>query len=285
MAHDVLGNQDRKSYCSQIERGTRKLSDLTIRKFADRLDLPDTVVNPLLGLPVPDTDEVAPEDSAAQDLSQEVEDLRTQLKLSESLAVALAYKYAEGNPTDLDGALAGLEDALQVAAKERDKGALSSNLGEAVDDILQRVDEMNEAGDIDAADAALEDDLERRRAEHERRNAEHSRLLQKAIAQTQMTRNAAKLADRTLELVALDASSPEDQFHCLRALQRERYKEGLRRGTPFALAAAIGLAKKCVSIAPSQYLAAMAQNDLTITLQSQGIRTGGAEGAGLLAEG
>ena len=49
--------------------------------------------------------------------------------IDKALTIALAYKYAEGNPTDIEGALAGVESALETAAKERDRGKLPSNLG------------------------------------------------------------------------------------------------------------------------------------------------------------
>ncbi|WP_299692906.1 hypothetical protein [uncultured Tateyamaria sp.] len=64
----------------------------------------------------------------------------------------------------------------------------------------------------------------------------------------------------------------------------QAHYDRVRHGTPFALTAGIGLARKCTSIAPTPHLTAMAQNDLAIALQEQSTRTAGPEGADLLAE-
>ena len=215
LAHEALGNAARKGYVSQVEKGTRKLSEGTIRNFARALDLPANVTDPLLGRTLPPSDVTENADLAASALLTEVETLRTELKLTEALAIALAYKYAEGNPTDLKGALAGLETALETAAKEFERGAVPSNLGEAVDKIIAKVDELNKAGDIDAADAAIQEELDRRTEERDRQKAEDERLLDKAIAQAQISGNAEAYAARLHQKIRLETPSAEDQFHAL----------------------------------------------------------------------
>ena len=116
------------------------------------------------------------------------EDHAAQLKLSEALVIALAYKYAEGNASDFDGALAGLERALEVAANERDRGKLPSNTDHAVDDIIAKIDAMNEAGEIEEASAALNAEYDAQKARAEEAAAALSRLNEKGIAQAILAR-------------------------------------------------------------------------------------------------
>jgi transcriptional regulator with XRE-family HTH domain len=39
LAYEALGNQDRKSYVSAVEKGRKRLSALTVQKFATFLEL------------------------------------------------------------------------------------------------------------------------------------------------------------------------------------------------------------------------------------------------------
>ncbi|MEO0678251.1 MAG: hypothetical protein AAFZ02_11910, partial [Pseudomonadota bacterium] len=126
-------------------------------------------------------------------------------------------------------------------------------------------------------------EIEKADAELARQKARLERYYDRAIAQAVLTRDADAYAGRSLERIRLNILSQEDQFHALRALRREHLKNGLRTGAPFLLASAIGLACQCEAIATTLYLRAMAQNDLAIALQNQGIRTSGPEGAALLA--
>ncbi|MBF9044794.1 tetratricopeptide repeat protein [Rhodobacterales bacterium HKCCE4037] len=274
LALDALGNPDRKGYVSQVERGSRKLSEGTIRNFARALDLPANVTDPLLGRTLPQSDETEAEDIAVPALLSELETLRTELKLSEALAVALAYKYAEGNPTDLKGALAGLEAAFDTAARERDRGALPSNLGEAVDRIIAEVNALNDAGDIDAADAAIQAELDRRMEERERQLAEDHRLLDTAIAQSVLSGNADAFAARQLQLIRLDAPSTEDQFHGLHSRAVELAQKGERTASQFPLRAALAAFVKCREIAPTRELQGWADNSRGNVLRNLGTRTG-----------
>ncbi|MEM8591018.1 MAG: helix-turn-helix transcriptional regulator [Pseudomonadota bacterium] len=283
LAAEALGNPDRKGYCSQVEKGKRNLSEATIRSFARVLDLPDTTTAPLLNRALPLDDQAEAEDQATEKLLADIEALRTKLKLSEALAVALAYKYAEGSPTDIEGALKGLEAAFETAAEQKARDALPSNIDAAVDAVLQEVARLNDEGQPEDADALLMAEIEKSQAEMERQKAQLTRYYDRAIAQAVLTRDADAYAARQLEKIKLAIPSADDQFHQLRALFMERYRTGLRTGAPFLLTSAISLARQCAAIAPKPYLRAMAQNDQAVALQNQGIRTSGAEGATLLA--
>ncbi len=171
LAHEALGNQERKSYVSAVENGRKRLSALTIQKFARALDLDDAVVDPLLGGATAEDEPQSQTDTDADRLSAQLDGVRTQLRLSESLAIALAYKYAEGNPTDFESALRGLENALEVAARERAR--LSSNVDEAVAQILKEVEQLNEDGQVSEASALLARALEEAEEEEARAGQDH----------------------------------------------------------------------------------------------------------------
>ncbi|GAB5446379.1 helix-turn-helix domain-containing protein [Gymnodinialimonas sp.] len=284
LAEKALGNPDRKGYCSQVEKGLRNLSEGTIRSFARVLDLPASATDPLTGHLLPPEDDEGPSDAAAAALLVEVEALRDKLKLSEAIAVAIAYKYADGNPTDIEGALKGLESALELAAKEQQRGALPSNHEDAAEAVIQRINDLNNRGEIDTAYADLQREAAERAERREAMLAEDTRILDLLITQAAMANDADGYAQAHLQRVELDSPSAEDTFHRLRNLLVKRYEVGARLGTPFALTSAAGLARKCADIAPTPYLRAMAQNDLAVTLDAQGTRIQGAEGNTLLSE-
>ncbi|MEL6449890.1 MAG: helix-turn-helix transcriptional regulator [Pseudomonadota bacterium] len=284
LADKVLGNADRKGYCSQVEKGLRNLSEGTIRNFARALDLPATVIDPLTGHYLPQDDDTTQEDATASAMLKEAEALREKLKLSEALAVAMAYKYADGNPTDIEGALKGLESALELAAKEQERGRLPSNYEQAGDTVVARINALNQEGEVDQAYADLQAEAARRAEARAQQTAEDGRILDMLITQATLANDADGLAEAHLQRIRLESPSAEDSFHRLRALCVERYRDGLRFGTPFALVAAAGLARKCATIAPTPDLHATAQNDLATMLANQGTRTQGPEGAAFFGE-
>ncbi|SFI49759.1 tetratricopeptide repeat protein [Jannaschia pohangensis] len=216
-------------------------------------------------------------------LIAEKEQVARDLHIKEGMLIGLARNYAQ-NASDFESALAGLQLALETAARQQARNALPSNLGEAVDSVIAKVDDLNDQDQMAAADDLLRAEMNRLDAEIEERKAVQSRIIDKAIAQAIYQADADALADRTLRRIQLDGPSREDQFKRLRHEVLRRYNEGLRTGVPFVLNAAIGLARRCIDIAPTPYLEAMAQNDLANALQTKGTRTEGPEGAKLLAE-
>lgn len=244
LADEALGNPDRKGYCSQVEKGLRNLSEGTIRSFARALDLPASATDPLTGHLLPSEDDTSQSDATATALLQEVETLRDKLKLSEALAVAIAYKYADGNPTDIEGALKGVEAALELAAKDQERGKLPSNFEDAAEAIIQRVNALNAEGDVDEAYATLQAEAARRAEAREAQKAEDTRIIDLLITQAALANDADGYAQANLQLVQLDSPNAEDTFHRLRVRWEGRYQEGLRLGTPFALTAAAGNARR-----------------------------------------
>ena len=165
LAHEALGNQERKSYVSAVERGKKKLSPLTIQKFAKALDLPDSLVDPLLQDDVTEDEPTTQTERDADRLFDELTVLRNELKLSESLALALAYEYAEGNPSDLQSALRELKRAFELASRHAPGGNLDSDLSA----IMAEVDHLNEEESIEAGSATLRKAMATRRGRAHRR--------------------------------------------------------------------------------------------------------------------
>ncbi|MFZ1773897.1 MAG: helix-turn-helix transcriptional regulator, partial [Rhizobiaceae bacterium] len=149
LAHEALGNQERKSYVSAVERGRKRLSGLTIQKFAKALDLPHHIVDAALGFASGDAISDAVAVQSVEALASDVENLRRELKLSESLVIALAWEFAEGNPADRDTALRGLRRALEVARDMQTERQRGTNLGGDVDAVLKRLEELTAAGDLE----------------------------------------------------------------------------------------------------------------------------------------
>jgi hypothetical protein len=266
-----------------VEKGRRKLSEGTILNFARALNLPTTVTDPLFGNVLLPFEEDSKTDDIVSALLKDADDLKNKLKLSEALAIALAYKYADGNPTDINGALQGLEAALSLAAEEQDRGRLPSNYEDAVNNIVAQVNALNDAGEVDEAYADLKEEAARRKGARELQVAEDGRVLELLISQATMTNDADGFAEAHLERIKLDGLSAEETFERLYAVFVEQYEDGLRFGTPSSLARATGLGRKCEMIAPNSYLRGMILSDHATVLQIEGSRTSGAKRDELMA--
>jgi len=218
LALEALENEDRKGYYSQVEKGRRNLSKGTILSFSRALDLPPSATDPLLGFVLPPEDDKTLADTNASIILNEAEALRARLKLSEALAVALAYKYADCDPTDIEGALKGLGAALELAAAEKQRDAVLSNLDEAVNELVDRVATLNEIGEVDCAYAELQLERERRREARERRIAEDHRKLDLVISQATYTNDPEGAAEATLEKIQMATPSARNGIERLREL-------------------------------------------------------------------
>ena len=110
-------------------------------------------------------------------IAKELEEVRKTLKLSEALAVSLAYAFAEGNPTDRTSALNELRRAFEVAAKQLPTGNLDADVNAVLEDVrrLDADDRMMEAKQ------ALREALERKKMQQEQVVAEMSTLIRSGI--------------------------------------------------------------------------------------------------------
>ncbi len=199
-----------------------------------------------------------------QRLIEETSEQAVMLGVQEKLLVRLAERYAEGNPAGFDGALAGLERALEVAAEERDR--LPGNVSHAVEAVMARVEELNGEGEIDAAEEALWDELERA-------EAAQLRLIDKGLVQVVLTRNVDRAVALELKKLALDGGG----FEALRTVRRVWHERGRDKGLQFDLEVSIGLAETSVQRATDPDQRGDALNDLGKALATLGERERGAE--------
>jgi tetratricopeptide (TPR) repeat protein len=190
--------------------------------------------------------------------------------INEGLLIALARRYAEGDPQDFDAALRGLERALQVAAEERQRGALPANTGDAVNAVIARVDELNERGEIDAAAQAIAD-------EAARATAGLMRLCDAGIAHAILTRDAGAACGYVLRKLPLEVPNPAAQFGALRAEQDRWHARGRDKGLNFDLEVAIALARALCARAGDANQRGTAQNNLGAALAILGEREAGTE--------
>ncbi|MCT4608169.1 MAG: helix-turn-helix domain-containing protein, partial [Pelagimonas sp.] len=268
LAHEALGNADRKSYVSAVEKGTRNLSPRTIQKFAKALDLPDSLVDPLLGVAPPQDDPQSDTDAATDRLLRETKLLRDQLNLSEDWALSIARRYAEGNPTNLSDALRGIERAFELAAEKQHEVIAPNNIDAAIDEIVKRVKDLNQQGEAEAAQQALIDEMQRAEAAKYRLNRE-------GLTQAITMRDVEWAA--SLEWEQVMAEYPKDRFEALRYVRRMWYERGRDKGLAFDLEVAITLARISCDEARTPEEHGTALNDLGIALLTLGERESGTE--------
>jgi tetratricopeptide (TPR) repeat protein len=190
------------------------------------------------------------------------------LLANEQFIVALAYRYAEGNPSDFDAALRGLERALEVAAEQKQRGQLPGNTDDAVNVVIARVDALNDAGDLDTAAALIVE-------EEARAEAGLTRLYDKGIAQAILTRDAGAACAYELKKLPLDVPDPAAQFGALRDVQDIWYARGRDKGLNFDLEVAIALARARHGRAGDADERGWALNDLGVVLGNLGKREAG----------
>ena len=189
-------------------------------------------------------------------------------KFSSELVLALAKRYAEASPDDFEAALRSLENALDTAAAERSKGRLPGNVSDAVEAVMARVDEMNDAGRIDEAEAELARLDAEHRDEIARLEQARLRIVDKRIAQAVLTRDVAAAVALELDKLALQDGGFED----LRKVWYGWYERGRDKGLRFDLEVAIGLAQAACDRAQGADQTGTALNDLGNALATLGER-------------
>ena len=255
LAAEALGNLDRKGTISQIENGKiPKITRDTVKKVAKALaidveDIPASLRWPEANEVVKDTNTVVHEVQAtaneiAETQKRLIETLSTQARdfnVKEGMLIALARRYAEGSPNDFDAAYAGLEQALKVAADDRERGKLPSNTDDAVNAVIARVDALNDAGELDSAAAFLA-------AEETRAQAGLLRLYDKGISQAILTRDVEAAVAYELKKLPLEvaAPSPEQNYAYLRGIFDDWYTRGRDKGLNFDASVAIALMRQMV---------------------------------------
>jgi hypothetical protein len=218
-----------KFFLSRIENGKRQISSLTVGKLIRALPrLEESWIDRFLDADVVPEDEETPKDREADRLIRLVEKDETAPATAEPLLLLLAEEWAGKGFTDPTTAYTALRGALQAAADLKAQGELPSNSSDQLQAVLRRVSELNDLGQMEQADAALQQAIERNNAEAERNAAEAEALFEAALKQDRLWNRPKATADRLVARLMLHAHV--SQFAQLRTLQDEWHERGSSRG-------------------------------------------------------
>ncbi|MEM6848340.1 MAG: hypothetical protein AAF580_09735 [Pseudomonadota bacterium] len=281
LAFRAFGNEDRGTHVSAIEKGTfgRKLTQRVAKQVGEALGLPPSVVPETL-LWTEARLQLGQKQSAAEaeeakaelrlvtkylekriaDLMAAVAEYAAKLETNQRTVLALAERYAEGTHDSYDAAVAGLICALEVAHDERERGRLPLNLAYAIDAIIEQVDALNEAGDLDAGATAIENGLasmaaeeevltQKRREDDKLSRSRRIRLYDKGIAQAVLTRDAETATRYILGKIGLDHPSGTcANQNAVRSERLARLQRGCDKGLTFDLKVSAALSRHLISI-------------------------------------
>jgi len=246
LAEAAFDNPDRKGYVSQIENGKKQINPLND------------------AAPPDDTPTPADENAAKMIAAAETEGTGG---VAEALLIALAYDYAEGDATDMQGAYKGLRAALETAREMAARADLPDNTDAAISAVRAKVQWLNEAGDPDGAAAVIDDALARQKAGM-------ASTLELGIQQDRLRNKPEAAAEKVVQQVRLDVSEGE-MFDALRELWIEWYVRGRDAGLNFELEVAIALARTSSSVAKGLEQRGTASNYLGVALGERGARESG----------
>ncbi|MBX9730521.1 MAG: tetratricopeptide repeat protein, partial [Sphingomonas sp.] len=216
---------------------------------------------------------------------QMVEEYRpaaAKLKVTEEALVALARRIA-AKVDSPEEAFEQLGRAIEEFLRQRDTAAQGTNFGDLVDQTLRNVAAANERGELDKGAAAGERGFAEWQEKQKTARQAGLRLIEANIEQQRLRFDATAIARWIGERLKLSGGGAID-FQALRAEQNESYQRGLIGGLRLDTDVSIALARLSIDIAQSDTDWAMGQNDLAVSLSTQGERTGGEAGLALLAD-
>ncbi|WP_428696949.1 tetratricopeptide repeat protein [Stappia sp.] len=184
--------------------------------------------------------------------------------------------------SDPQQAFRELENAVEIAIRVQQEGRQGSNLGAFVDEVLARVATLSATGAYDEAtaeiDAALAREAEEARRLEERRQesrARSLRLLDAAIEQDLLRRDADSAAARLVRKVEIELPEGASLFDYLLRHQNEWYERGRDRGLNLDLNVSIALARRTEGLATDADQRGTALNNLGNALAVLGMRETG----------
>ncbi|WP_198321109.1 DUF4062 domain-containing protein, partial [Azohydromonas aeria] len=190
--------------------------------------------------------------------------------------IPLARRLRLEEPLDFEQALCELEHAVDVAREVLATGEHAATQDAFIDRVLQRVAEQTRDGRLDAGaeeiDAAL---AEMERQDQERRRRQRLPLLEAAVKQAVLLREAGRAARAVLQIGALDDPTRPawSAAYCERL--EAFIDEGDQRGLNFPLEIAIALAREQMDAATSNNERGKAGNWLGTALARLGERESG----------
>ncbi|MEM6387169.1 MAG: helix-turn-helix transcriptional regulator [Pseudomonadota bacterium] len=202
LAHEALGNGDRKSYVGQVEKGRRNLSAETIDKFDQVLSLPEDIVKAahLADPPakVEPKEEIDRQERDAEMVYNRILREGETYGASDDLLIDLANNYTMGNYRDRETAYIGVRDALEASTKLRSGSNSGTDFA-----FLDTVSELNNIGDYEEANRLFdaEEKAMRRahRAEMERLAEVERQMLEKRLAQFRLQNTPKAAAEYWLQ--------------------------------------------------------------------------------------
>jgi tetratricopeptide (TPR) repeat protein len=224
-----------KFFLSRIENGRRQISPVTVGKIINALELAETWIDRFLDADVAAEDEETPKDREADRLIRIVEKDETAPTTAEPLLLLLAEEWAGRGFTDPTTAYTTLRGALQAAFDLKAQGTMPSNSSDQLQAVLRRVSELNDAGQMDEADAALQ-------AASDRNAAEAEALFEAKLKQDRLRNRPSDAAERMIKQLR-NSASPDGLFGAIRRLMFDTRQRGDRMGDMYDLALALELAK------------------------------------------
>ena len=209
-------------------------------------------------------------------LEQQFRDTAEELGITKGLVIGLARRIA-ADVSDFETALRELDRALNIVANMEKRSLTHSNTDDLVDQVMRQMAELNEANDLDGAAKVADDALADWREEQQRQQATGLRLLEAALEQHILRRDAPAIAGRLIERMQMEQPDTGQHFALLRQIQDDWYVKGRDKGLALELEVAIELAKRCCSIAKGDEQIGAAQNVLGTALCALGERESGTE--------
>ena len=209
-------------------------------------------------------------------LEQQFRQTAEELGITKGLVIGLARRIA-ADVSDFETALRELDRALNIVANMEKRSLTHSNTDDLVDQVMRQMAELNEANDLDGAAKVADDALADWREEQQRQQATGLRLLEAALEQHILRRDAPAIADRLIERMQMEQPDPGQHFARLRQIQDDWYVKGRDKGLALELEVSIELANHCCDIAANKTQIGSALNDLAIALATLGQRESGTE--------
>lgn len=142
--------------------------------------------------------------------------------------------------TDTQRAVAEMQNMLTIAIGVQDEGRMDSNLGHFVDEVLRRRADLSAQGEYQAALAELDAALEREEAES---RARQLRLIEAAIDEHLMMRDADGAARRILRRLEIETPDPEALPEAIRSEVTLWLERGERNGRSLDMRVAVAIAE------------------------------------------
>jgi transcriptional regulator with XRE-family HTH domain len=235
------------SLVSKIEKGQKDALDiLTVGRFRNALDLDEDWLDKFL-----DADETpdSSEDKAERDADLIFDRLQREGATegaSDELLILLANTYAQGTHRNRETAYVGVRKALISYSKMTAQGTMKGNADDQYHAVMAEVAKLNNAGDVDEADALL-DQEERRmeeahKADADRKEQQANTMLTQRLDQDRLRNRPDLAAERIIKNLRQFPQGGK-LFWAVNTKANEWTEQGNKAGDLFALRVGLEIAK------------------------------------------